>query len=301
MRIYTELIKSEQPTAVALGFFDGVHLGHRAVLSAAVSCKSEGLVPAAFTFSSTPKSRDNGAQLTTPLQKAELLEKLGIEILYVIDFEIIRDKTPEQFVREILAGIFGAKKVFCGFNYHFGRGGTGDRDMLKGLCSACGIEAKVLEPVKVDGKIASSTEIRNALRSGDIALANKLLGYDFTIRSEVVEGKHLGTAMDTPTVNLCFEEGLIVPRYGVYASLVTFDGRTFPGVTNIGVKPTVSDSDRPNCETWLMLFEGGDLYGKTVEVRLKAFIRPEQKFSGTYELRAAIKRDGETALGLLGE
>jgi riboflavin kinase/FMN adenylyltransferase len=230
-----------------------------------------------------------------------MFEELGIELVYLIDFDEIKNKTPEQFVREILSDIFNARRVFCGFNYRFGSRGAGSTADLPVLCAENSITAEVINPVKVGGRVASSTEIRAALREGDIQLANTLLGYDYGISSEAVEGKHLGTAMDTPTINLCFEKGLLVPRYGVYASLVTIDGESFAGVTNIGVKPTVSDDNVPNCETWLPRYNGGALYGKSVDVRLRQFIRPERKFSGLGELRAAILRDGEEALRLLSK
>lgn len=296
MQIFRTLSPYPANTAVALGYFDGVHLGHRAVLNEAVRCKSEGLVPTAFTFSSTPKPEDKRAQISTYDEKIELLEKVGIEVLYIIDFELLRDKSPEQFVSEIISGVFNAKKVFCGFNYRFGKLGAGDTEDLTRLCAEHGITACVCAPVEKNGVVVSSTEIRRLLQCGDVENANALLGYDFDIKNEVVEGNHLGTAMDTPTINLTFKKNIILPKFGVYASVVTVDGTKYAGVTNIGVKPTVSNGNAPNCETWLPLYNGGKLYGKTVEVRLKKFIRPEQKFDSIDELQAAIKRDGKTAV-----
>ena len=296
MQIFRTLSPYSAATAVALGYFDGVHLGHRAVLSEAVRYKSEGLVPTAFTFSSTPKSEDARLQLSTYDEKIELLEKIGIEVLYILDFELLRDKSPEQFVSEIISGVFNAKKVFCGFNYRFGKRGSGSTEDLTRLCAQRGITAGVCAPVEKDGVVVSSTEIRRLLQRGDVERANALLGYDFGLRSKVVEGNHIGAAMDTPTINLTFEKDIILPKFGVYASVVTIDGQRHAGVTNVGIKPTIANSNAPNCETWLPLYDGGALYGKTVDVRLKKFIRPEQKFSGLDELQAAIKRDGKTAV-----
>lgn len=296
MQIFRTLSPYPAATAVALGYFDGVHLGHRAVLDEAVRCKSEGLVPAAFTFSSTPKPDDKRSQLTTYEEKIALLEEIGIEVLYILDFSLLRDKSPEQFVSEIINDVFNAKKVFCGFNYRFGKCGAGDTDVLTRLCTESGIEAGVCAPVEKNGVVVSSTEIRRLLQNGRIESANALLGYDFGLKNKVIEGNHIGAAMDTPTINLTFEKDIILPKFGVYASIVTIDGQRHAGVTNVGVKPTISDGNAPNCETWLPLYDGGSLYGKTVDVRLKKFIRPEQKFSGLDELQAAIKRDGKTAV-----
>ncbi len=301
MQIFRDLSPYSSDTAVALGYFDGVHLGHRAVLGEAVRCKSEGLVPTAFTFSSTPKSEDANSQLTTYGEKIALLEKIGIEVLYILDFELVKDKSPEQFVREIINGVFRARKVFCGFNYRFGKHGAGGTNDLIRLCTNFGITAGVCAPVKKNGVVVSSTEIRRKLKNGDVEDANTLLGYDFGLKSKVIEGNHIGSSMDTPTINLTFDESIILPKFGVYASIVTVDGKRHAGVTNIGIKPTVSEGNAPNCETWLPLWGGGDLYGKTVDVRLKKFIRPEQKFSSLGELKSAIKRDGKTAVEITNE
>lgn len=299
MLIFRELKESERPTAVALGYFDGVHLGHKAVIRAAVEQKSNGLVPAVFTFSSTPKRGTEHSQLTSFDEKARIFESLGIEILYIIDFNTLRDKTPEEFVRDVLKKIFRAEKVFCGYNYHFGKSGAATSGDLVRICKEYGIEAHVQKHVKLGRESVSSTKIREHLKDGDIVGANRMLGYDFGIVSESVEGSRLGTAMDTPTINLNFESNRLLPRFGVYASVVYIGEEKYIGVTNIGVKPTVSEGNIPNCETWMPLYNGGELYGKRVEVRLKEFLRPEKKFGSIDELRQAIRHDGETAVNIL--
>ena len=299
MLIFRELTEAPCPTAVALGYFDGVHLGHKAVIRAAVGCKSEGLTPAVFTFSSTPKRGTENTQLTGFDEKARIFEQIGIEILYIIDFETVRNKTPDEFVSGILKNVFRAKKVFCGYNYHFGKNGTATSEDLVKLCSGQDIEAVVKTPVKFRNSYVSSTKIREYIKSGDIQKANRMLGYDFGITSNSVEGRHLGSALGTPTVNLNFESNRIIPRYGVYASTVFVDGQRHIGVTNIGVKPTVNERNTPNCETWMPLYKGGELYGKRIEVRLREFLRPEKKFNTLEELRKAIRHDGETAVKIL--
>ena len=298
MLILRELTESPDATAVALGYFDGVHLGHRAVIKAAVECECKKLTPAVFTFSSTPKRGTEKLQLTSFDEKALIFEQIGVEILYVIDFETIRKKTPDEFVGEVLHKVLRAKKVFCGYNYHFGKNGTATGGDLVRICGNYDIKAVVKKPVKFMNSYVSSTKIRDYLRSGDIVKANKMLGYEFGIVGGSVEGRRLGTAMDTPTINLNFEDNRIIPRYGVYASTVFVDGEKYTGVTNIGVKPTVSEGTPPNCETWMPLYKGGELYGKRVEVRLREFIRPEKKFGSIEELKKAIKHDGEIALSV---
>ena len=299
MRVLRELKASSLPTAVALGYFDGVHRGHRAVLSAAVDAKREGLIPAAFTFSKTPKSESAGQQLSSTDDKIRMLEEIGIELLYIIDFESLKNKTPSAFVKDVLKDIFNARRVFCGFNYRFGRAGSGDTELLSKLCTAEEIDVAVCRAIIDDGVVISSSEIRRLLKNGEIRRANKLLGYDFGLRSTSVEGNHIGTMMHTPTVNLRFAANTVLPRFGVYASIVTIDGERYVGVTNVGVKPTISDAGVPNCETWMPEYKGGELYGKTVDVRLRDFIRSERKFSGLPELESAIKRDGLIALNML--
>lgn len=299
MRILRELTRSKKPTAVALGFFDGVHRGHKAVLSRAAECRAAGLTPAAFTFSRTPKIGDRNMQLSTFEKKARLLEKIGIELLYVIDFESVKNLSPEKFVADILKGVFGAQRVFCGFNYRFGSGGSGTTDDLKRLCRAEGILAEVCAPVTVGGLLASSTEIRSRLKSGDIRTANTLLGYEFGFSGRSVEGNHIGSELHTPTINLNIPHELVLPKFGVYASRVTFDGEEHIGVTNIGVKPTIGDCNAPNCESWLPKYNGGALYGKDIDVRLIGFIREEKRFESLFELQSAIRRDGALAVRMI--
>lgn len=301
MRIFTDLTPYKKNTAVALGYFDGLHLGHKAVINKAIEAEERGLIPAAFTFSRTPKSKDKNSQLLTYSEKAEMLEKLGIKILYILDFEQLKDTSPEDFVKSILKKIFNSKEVFCGYNYRFGKHKAGNTEILKSLCAKEDIEVGVCEPVELDGVVVCSTEIRNRLKLGDIEGANKLLGYDFGLKDPSVKGRGIGSKIETPTINQKFEDGIILPKFGVYASTVTIDGQTHIGVTNIGVKPTVGSRNLPNCETWMPLFKGGDLHGKTADVRLKAFIRPEKKFDNLDELKKAIKSDGQTAVKIIGD
>ncbi len=235
MRIFRDLIPTTENTAVALGYFDGVHLGHKKVIELAVKCKNEGLTPVVFTFNKTPKKGDGLLQLLTVQQRAEKLEELGIEILYIVDFNMVKEFTPEEFIEKIVKNIFNAKKVFCGFNYHFGKNGAGDSQALQKLCGKYNIHTEVADAVIVDDETISSTRIRKLLQKGDIRKANELLGYDFGYKSQAVKGRRIGSQMGTPTINQQISEGVILPEFGVYASIVTFDEERYIGVTNIGL------------------------------------------------------------------
>lgn len=299
MQILRDLIPTTENTAVALGYFDGVHLGHQKVIAQAVECKKQGLTPVVFTFSHTPKKGDGLLQLLTLEQRIARLEALGVEILYVIDFQQIKDFTPEEFVEKILKRVFNAKKVICGFNYHFGKNGAGDCETLKSLCHQWGIETVVTDSVIMDTNIISSTLIRKLLKKGDIEKANKYLGYDFGYYGVAVKGNQIGTKIGTPTINQHVPADVITPKFGVYASVVTIEGNRYIGVSNVGVKPTISGNNPVLCETWLPEYNGGDLYGKTIDTRLKVFIRGEKRFASLEELKTAIHKDGKTALNIL--
>ena len=281
----------KEGSAVALGFFDGVHLGHRAVLKA---CAGSGLHRVVLTFSQPPAKTIGRAcppLLTDNARKAALLGELGADDIIFADFASLRELSPAEFVRSILYERLHAKQVYCGFNYRFGKDGDGDTALLTALCSEYGIGVTVIEPVYLDGEAVSSTRIRACIAAGEVGRAAEMLGGCYTIEGDIGGGNHIGTTMGFPTVNIPISEGLAVPRYGVYASYITIDGRTFTAATNIGVHPTVEVISRPLCESFLLDFEGGDLYGKHAVCELRQFIRGERKFDSIEELRAQIRHD----------
>ena len=283
--------------AVALGIFDGVHLGHRAVISKATGVETpEGMLRAAvFTFSQSPWAlpKDSAWELLSPAQKIKALESLGVEEMLLADFEQIRDMSPAEFVAEVLDASLHAKRVCCGFNYRFGKNGAGDAALLARLCGERGIEAVTVPPVEVDGRPVSASRIRRLIEAGEVKEAARLLGRPFTLDFNVVGGQKLGRLLGTPTINQPLPAHFVRPRFGVYASSVEVDGRVTHGVTNIGVRPTVG-ADAPLAETWIADFTG-DLYGKAVPVSLVQFLRPEQKFESVEELQRQILRDGREA------
>lgn len=294
MRVFETLTPSAGESAAALGNFDGVHLGHRKVLSLAVRGRERGLIPTVLTFAENPLEDLGGAsggRLLPQEEKIRLLEELGIEQLYILRFREIRDLSAEEFVDRVLIGVLNAKEACCGFNFTFGRGGTADSRVLSALCAERGIGVSIAGAVLLDGTPVSSTRIRGLIENGRVDEAARLLGRPFGYRSPVLRGRRLGHKLGTPTANQALPRGFVVPRFGVYASTAEAGGREYPGVTNVGVKPTVG-ADEPNLETWMPDYRGGDLYGRPLAVRLFKFLRPERRFSGLEELKGEILRDG---------
>lgn len=299
MQNFFEILPEKSGTAIALGYFDGLHKGHRNVISLAAAEKKNGLTPVCFTFSKSPKSVLNGTQsnaLMTNEDKIKTLERLGIERTYQADFEKIMNMPAQDFAQKILIDTLKAEKLFCGFNYRYGKNGEGSAETLKSFCESKGVTLTVVPATESRGEIVSSTLIRKLITDGNVKRANELMCSRFGFSSVIEHGKRLGRELGTPTINqpLCSE--LVVPKFGVYASIVTLEnGETYCGVTNIGIKPTVG-GNTPLCETWMPKYSGGEIYGQSADVRLLEFIRPERKFSGIDELKDAIIDNSQTAL-----
>ena len=299
MQNFFEILPEKSGTAIALGYFDGLHKGHRNVISLAAAEKENGLTPVCFTFSKSPKSVLNGTQsnaLMTNEDKIKTLERLGIERTYQADFEKIMNMPAQDFAQKILIDTLKAEKLFCGFNYRYGKNGEGNAETLKSFCESKGVTLTVVPATESRGEIVSSTLIRKLITDGNVKRANELMCSRFGFSSVIEHGKRLGRELGTPTINqpLCSE--LVVPKFGVYASIVTLEnGETYCGVTNIGIKPTVG-GNTPLCETWMPKYKGGEIYGQSADVRLLEFIRPERKFSGIDELKNAIIDNSKTAL-----
>lgn len=296
MTTYQELKSCTKQSAVALGSFDGIHIGHQAVIDEAVKGETAGLTPTVFTFEASPRVQLDGkpsAMLMTNLQKIKLLEACGIQQVYLIPFSAVMNLTAQEFVSEILVKVCNAKKACCGFNFSFGCGGKADSNELKKLCAAYDIAVQIVPAVTVGGKPVSSTRIRELIVAGEVGKAAELLGRPFGFDFTVVRGRQLGRQLGAPTINQPFPEEFILPKFGVYASHVYVDGKRYYGVTNVGVKPTVG-SDCALAETWIPDFSG-DLYDKNVQVELLEFVRPEKKFSDLEALRTEILRNKESA------
>lgn len=299
MQNFFEILPEKSGTAIALGYFDGLHKGHRNVISLAAAEKENGLTPVCFTFSKSPKSVLNGTKsnaLMTNEDKIKTLERLGIERTYQADFKKIMNMPSKDFAQKILIDTLKAEKLFCGFNYRYGKNGEGSAETLKSFCESKGITLTVVPATESEGEVVSSTLIRKLIADGNVKRANELMCSRFGFSSVIEHGKRLGRELGTPTINqpLCSE--LVVPKFGVYASIVTLEnGDSYCGVTNIGIKPTVG-GNTPLCETWMPKYSGGEIYGQSADVRLLEFIRPERKFSGIEELKNAIIDNSKTAL-----
>ena len=279
-------------TAVALGLFDGVHLGHRAVLRAAYAQSKNGLVPSAFTFepgSVLRKAGGSSGYIYGQRAKIRLLNECGVVRTDFPPFDTVCGLSGEEFASRILHERMNAAYVCCGNDFRFGRDASCGAQELIGFGKRYGFEVEVVDSVKLDGETVSSSRIRELLLSGDITAANELLGSAYFINATVADGNHIGRTIGFPTINQHFAEGQLVPRYGVYSTEVTVNGRTCAAVTDIGVKPTVG-AEKPLAETHIIGYSG-DLYGKSVDVRFRDFIRPEMKFASLDELKAQIAAD----------
>ncbi len=277
--------------SVALGVFDGLHLGHRAVIAAARNVAPTAFAPAptvtVLSLTGVPKT---GGRLLTPEQEREQAATLGVEEWLCVPFDAVRDLSPEMFVREVLHRLLHTRTVCCGYNFRFGKHGAGDAAALRRLCAPLGIEVRVVPAVERDGTAVSSTEVRRALREGEPQRAMALLGRPYTVAFPVRPGNHLGAAWGFPTVNQPFPADFEYPRFGVYASLVVLDGVQRRAITNIGVHPTVGGTAAPQAETYIQNYTG-DLYGQAPAVQLIRFLREERRFGTVDGLKAQITAD----------
>lgn len=281
---------------IALGTFDGLHLGHKAVITAE---KTEYQRKLALMFTEHPQLSLKGeapGTLITPKKEKEILEGWGVTAEY-IDFSDICSLTPEAFVDDILIKKYNASSVACGFNYRFGKNASGDAQTLLRLCAEREIKVTVAQSVEYDGEAVSSTRIRQALREGRMKDVKNMLGRYFSYDFEVVHGDERGRVLGSPTINQFFDKGFAVPEFGVYASFTAIDGKIYPSVTNIGIRPTFCNSEKRS-ETNIIGFKG-NLYGKHPEVFVVEKLREEMKFFSLDELKVQIDKDKESAMAIL--
>ena len=278
-------------TAVAIGYFDGLHVGHRAVIQQVVMHKQNHLIPTVFSFTD---DRSHGAKnaegcLLTLRQKEHMLEKMHVEEYICPPFSMFQNFTPTEFVSQILVEKMHAKLVCVGSDFRFGKHACADAVVLQTLCQNHNIQVCLIDKISHNGEIVSSSKIRTLIRQGDIKLANQMLGYRFHICGMVEKGNQIGRTIDFPTINQRIPQDMVLPRFGVYASITKIDGQEYVSVSNIGIKPTVG-SDYPLLETYIENYTG-DLYGRNLKVELIGFIRPERKFSSVEILKEEIKKN----------
>ena len=294
MQIYQTLtpVATTAGCAVALGYFDGVHCGHRMVLGSAVRYASEnGLDPAAFTFELPGNQTLKGGRILSPAQKHARMESLGIQQYLEPPFEAFRDLSPEDFVQKVLVDCFRAKAVFCGKNFTFGARAAGNVEMLHTLCEPPGIAVHIVPMAQYGAQAVSSTRIRAALEEGRLDDANAMLGAPYAIDWTVTHGKGVGASrLGTPTVNQNYPPDALQPCTGVYLTRIWLENRWWPSATGIGRRPTVDASADAavTCETYVPDFSG-DLYGQNPVLEFHRYLCPVRKFRTLQELSDLIR------------
>lgn len=280
-------------TAVALGKFDGIHLGHQVLIENLLREKRKGRKTLVFTFGQLPNEVLSGRvqkTIYTAQEKAYYFARLGIDILLEYPFtKEFAACPPEVFVKEYLVRQLGLRSVYVGEDFHFGRGRSGNVGLLRLLGAECYFEVNAIAKKTLHGKVVSSTVIRDMLES-HFHVANEMLGNPYFVYGEVVHGQHLGHTIGYPTINQRIPEQKMIPAYGVYASRVLIDGAYYMAISNLGQKPTVDGNHQVGLETHILDYHG-NLYGKWLQTELLFFIRPEEKFNNMEELKEQISND----------
>ena len=282
---------------IALGFFDGVHLGHGALLRRAVEeAKTRGCESAVFTFDRPPKEVITGVPcplINSPEDRAALVKRLyGIDEMLMVPFDDEMRTTPwDRFVTDILVGRYGAVHLVAGHDHHFGHKNQGSPELLREKCAELGLGCDIIPAVTIGGVTVSSTHIRKLLEEGDVETARAFLGHPHVLTQTVGHGRQLGRTIGIPTANLVAPPHVLLPRRGVYAAKITLpDGRAFGGVTNVGVRPTVNNGQDVTVEPWILDFDG-DLYGQAIRVEFYRRLRDERKFNSLAALNSQIETD----------
>lgn len=290
-------MKEKMQSVIALGFFDGVHLGHGALLRRAAALgKEKGMRSCAITFDRSPGK--DGRLLTSVEDRIRLIRSLySVDKVVVLPFTEEFMHLPWDEFLQTLVRDYGAAHLVCGWDYHFGHLGAGDPRQLETWCRSHGLGCDVIDKCVIDGITVSSTFLKGLIETGDTETAIRYYGHPHVLSGVVQSGRHLGRTLGFPTANLQPDPSVLLPCRGVYAVRGVVDGQSYSGVCNVGVRPTV-DGGAPTVETWLSGFEG-DLYGSKLTVEFYRYLRQEQKFSSLEELRSQVLRDRAAALDFL--
>ena len=285
---------------IALGFFDGVHIGHGELLKRTKERAAEqNAMPSVLSFDVHPDTLVFGKEvplINSAIGREEIIRRCyGIENVVFIHFNRrVMQMDWRDFLEDLIRDL-QICHIVVGHDFCFGYKGQGTAARLKEYCAEHGLGCDVIPPVMLDGQIVSSTHIRELIAAGEIEQANRWLGHPHTLADTVHSGYHLGRKLGTPTINMFFPHGVIVPRHGVYATKVYLEnGEVYIAVTNVGVRPTVSQDDRVSVESHLLDYSG-NLYGRQARVEFYAFLRDEVKFSDYEALSAQIHQDAEAA------
>ncbi len=288
--------KIEQKSAVAIGKFDGIHRGHQELLSYILKQKEEGRCAVVFTFDKPAGLffKTAGEKELTPMEeKRKIFEKMGIDIM--VEFPLNKETASipaEDFVKDIVSEKMNAAYIVAGTDLSFGAGGRGNSNLLMALSKELDYEVRIIDKIFYEGREISSSFVREEVEKGNMETVETLLGRAYEITGVVENGKKLGRKLGMPTINLYPKKDKLLPPSGVYYSFVTWQGKAYKGITNVGLKPTVNDTLTVNAEAYLYDFEG-DLYGEEVTISLLHYKRPEMKFESVDALKAQMQKDVE--------
>jgi len=295
MEIFTDFNK-KQDLSLVLGYFDGLHLGHKAVILSAIDlAKKNKLKSALITFKKSPFEvlHNVEGKYILPLdKKVKMLEKIGIDYLYLLDFNKKFAEIPAQDYLKNLINNFHPKFITTGYNHTFGFNKLGNAEFLASMQKLYGYKYNEIKPIKINDIIISSSKIRTALANGEVELVNKMLGYKFFMENEVIEGQKLGRTIGFRTANLIFSKNSVQIPNGVYAVEVEYSGKNYKGIANYGTKPTVTNVTDKILEVHILDFNL-DIYGKKIKVNFLKRLRDEKKFASLEELKNQIKKDIE--------
>lgn len=283
------------PTSVALGFFDGVHLGHASLINKAKELAQGDIKSVVYTFDSHPSSFFGSTvpMITPGEERISILKSFDTDFLYLqkIDRDFL-SISPQDFVTEILIKKLGAVHIISGENYTFGKDKSGNPELMKKICDTHGITYTVVPFCTDENDIISSSLIRSLLNEGNVRRANKLLGRPFAISGEVIHCRNIGHTLGFPTANILPKKDALLPLSGVYATDAIVDGKTYASITNVGSAPTFGEK-KMIIETHILDFDE-DIYSKNIKVEFINLLRPQQKFSSPDELVNQLKKDCET-------
>lgn len=281
-------------SAVTFGKFDGLHLGHQKLIETVQRLEKEhNIVSVVCAFDMRPLWKAKQMHMERLMTGRERYHCLDKRVDYLVECpftENFRSMTAKDFIRRVICDVFHARYVVVGTDFHFGKDQGGDVRTLEKYAEEYGYKLVVVEKERYDGNIISSTYIRDVLKEGNVRLTNYLLGHPFEVNGRVERGRQLGRTLGFPTMNVAWPEYKLVPPKGVYISETEIDGITYPGISNIGVKPTVSNDNKVVLETFLFGY-GSDAYGRKVKTELLEFRRPEQKFGSIEEMKACVDED----------
>ena len=295
MKVFSEL-NFNPNLSIALGYFDGLHLGHQSVVKQAVdfahlnNCKS-----AIVTFKEHPVCYFRGCRpnyILTHEQRRQKIDVLGVDYLYELDFSQFANLTAKDYLENVLVKNFSPLAITTGFNHNFGKNKLGNTEFLEKMSGKFGYKYFLQSAEKLDGEIVSSTAIRKYLSDGNLLQANRMLGSNFPIEGTVIKGQQLGRKIGYRTANLIYPDNVVQLPYGVYSTTVTYNNVSYKGITNFGIRPTISKDNIPSLETNILGFDE-DIYGENISIEFLEMLRPEKNFSSLDNLITQIKFDVE--------